>query len=310
MIDAVVLIVGGAGDAHAAAVARRLATRGLTAAYLDFNKFPAEAAITWDPIRRRGSLELQGGALDLDRVRSVYWRTADPTRAAKGLRADLHAFAEQETRKALESLLRGLGRPIVNPPAAIAAHRCKPVQSAAVAALGVAVPDTRISSHPDAAAEMFAAHPDGVIIKPVGGGAYARRLTRRDLAREAVIRASPMQYQAWIAGEDLRVYVVGEEVFAGRIVVTKPGCVDFRTDPDHRSEAVTLSGAEAACCVKICRALGMVWTGIDLRRTPAGELVFLEANPSPMFLRFERDTGHPILAALVEILMIGAMRGS
>lgn len=302
MTDEVVLIVGGADDAHAAAVARRLATRGLTAVYLDFRRFPAEAALTWDPIRRRGSLELQDGAVDLARVRSVYWRTADPTRAAKGLRADLHAFAEQETRKALESLLRGLGRPIINPPEAIAAHRCKPVQSAAVAALGVAVPDTRISSHPDAAAEMFAAHPEGVIIKPVGGGAYARRLTRRDLAREAVIRASPMQYQAWIPGEDVRVYVVGERVFAGRIALARAGLVDFRTDPDHHSEAVTLSAAEAACCLNICRALGMVWTGIDFRRTPAGELVFLEANPSPMFLRFERDTGHAILAALVEVV--------
>jgi len=302
----VVLIVGDAGDAHAAAVARSVATRGLSAAYLDFAGFPAAATLAWDPIRRRGSVVLAGERIDLAGVRSVYWRTASPTRAASGLRGDLHGFAEQESRKALESLLRGLACPVVNPPEAIAAHRCKPVQSAAVAALGVSVPDTVITSDPEAAAAMFERHPGGVIIKPVGGGAYARRLTRRDLARAASIRASPMQYQAWIPGEDVRVYVVGEEVFAGRIVVADPDCVDFRTDARHRSEATAWTAAEAELCRRISRTLGMVWTGIDLRRTPAGELVFLEANPSPMFLRFERDTGHPILAALSRLLTVGA----
>lgn len=299
----VVLIVGDAGDAHAAAVAGQVARRGLTAAYLDFTKFPGEATLAWDPIRRRGRLVTDAGAVDLAAVRSVYWRTANPTRAAAGLRGDLHGFAEQESRKALESLVRGLGCPVINPAEAIAGHRCKPVQSATVAALGVAVPDTRISSDPAAAAEMFAAHPEGVIIKPVGGGAYARRLTRRDLARDASIRASPMQYQAWIPGEDVRVYVVGEAVFAGRIVVEDPARVDFRTDPKHFGEALELDAAQAETCRRICRALGMVWTGIDFRRTPAGELVFLEANPSPMFLKFGRDTSHPVLDALVDLLV-------
>ena len=296
------LIVGDAGDAHAAAVARRVTALGLTAAYLDFAKFPAEARVVWDPIRRRGAVITAEMRVELERVRSVYWRSASPTRAAKGLKKALHGFAEQETRKALESLLRGLGCPVVNPPEAIAGHRCKPVQSAAVAGLGVAVPDTVITSDPEAAAEFFEAHPGGVIVKPVGGGAYARRLTRGDLARGDSIRASPMQFQAWIPGEDLRVYVVGEEVLAGRIVLADADRVDFRTDPRHRSEAIALGGEEEALCRRICRALGMVWTGIDLRRTPAGQLVFLEANPSPMFLRFERDTGLEILAGLVRLL--------
>lgn len=303
MSDDVVLIVGGAGDVHAAAVARRVEARGLSAVFLNFADYPAKAGLSWDPIRRGGSLVIAGRRVALDRVRSVYWRTADPTRAGTGLRRDLHGFAEQETRKALESLLRGLGRPILNPAEAIAAHRCKPVQSAAVAGLGVTVPDTLISSDPASVAAMFAAHPEGLIIKPVGGGAYARRMTGRDLERAASIRSSPMQYQAWIAGEDVRVYVIGEAVFAGRIVV-REGNVDFRTDPQHRSEPVALTDEQAAMCRRITGTLGMVWTGIDFRRTPAGDLVFLEANPSPMFLKFEQDTGHPILEALVDRLLM------
>lgn len=301
----VVLIVGDAGDAHASAVARRVAARGATPAFVDFARFPAAAALAWDPIDNAGWIATSEGRVDLAAVRSVYWRTANPTRAAAGLQGALHGFAEAEARRALESLLRGLAVPVVNPPEAIAAHRFKPRQSAMVAALGVRVPATTITSDPAAVAAMFAAHPAGVIIKPVGGGAYARRLTRRDLERSESIRACPMQYQAYVAGEDVRVYVVGEAVLAGRIVVSDPGRVDFRTDPDHRSEAVTIGEDEAAMSRRVARTLGLVWTGIDFRRAQDGTLVFLEANPSPMFLKFERDTGHAIGAALTELLMVG-----
>lgn len=315
-MSSVVLIVGGPDDAHAAAVAAKVTSRGAAAVFLDFNDFPAEATLAWDPIERRGALELASGRLDLAAVRSVYWRTARATRAARGLEERLHRFAEQETRRALESLLQGLGVPVINPATAIAAHRFKPVQSATVAGLGVAVPETVITSDPAAAAAMFHAHPEGVIIKPVGGGAYARRMTRRDLERTDSIRACPMQLQRWIAGEDVRVYVVGDVVCAGRILLKDPGHVDFRTDPTHVSEAVALSDAEARLCRRIARALGLVWTGIDFRRTPAGDLVFLEANPSPMFLRFERDTGLAIGDALADLLVtcgdeaLSAGRGS
>jgi glutathione synthase/RimK-type ligase-like ATP-grasp enzyme len=298
-----VMIVGDEGDAHAAAVARALARRGAAAAFLDFRRFPGAHTLAWEPVGRRGAVRAGAATIAVDALRSTYWRTASATRAPAGLLDALHAFAEQESRRALESLLRGLACPVINSPEAVAAHRYKPVQSATVAALGVAVPETLISNDPAAVAAFVGRQAEGAIVKPVGGGAYARRVGPGDLDRHASIRACPMQYQAYVPGEDLRVYVVGERVFAGRIVTADPRRVDFRTDPSHVSVATTLADEEAATCRRIAAALGLVLAGIDLRRTPAGTPVFLEANPSPMFLRFERDTGHPILAALVDRLL-------
>jgi hypothetical protein len=45
------------------------------------------------------------------------------------------------------------------------------------------------------------------------------------------------------------------------------------------------------------------WTAIDWCLKPTGEYVFLEANPSPMFLHFEQQTGFPITQELVKLLM-------
>ncbi len=46
-----------------------------------------------------------------------------------------------------------------------------------------------------------------------------------------------------------------------------------------------------------------MWAGIDLRRTPAGRFVFLEANPSPMFLGFEAGAGLPLTESLAALLL-------
>ena len=301
------LIVGGPGDAHADAVARRLRARGVAATHLDFADFPATVGLAWDPFTRSGVLECDGRPLALERLRSVYWRTATRTRAPAGLHAGLRGFAEDEARRAIEAMLRALPCPVINTPEAVAAHRFKPLQSAQVAALGVATPATLITNSPAALRAFVAGQAGGVIVKPVGGGAYARRLGAADLERAASIAACPMQYQAFVPGEDVRVYVIDDHVFAGTIVTRGRDHVDFRTDPDHHSVACALEPGAAADCLRIARALGLRFTGIDLRRTDAGELVFLEANPSPMFLRFERDTGHPLLEALVDAL-IGQMK--
>lgn len=306
------LIVGDPDDPHAAAVARGLAARGVPAEHLDFAEFPASAELSWDPLARRGRLERDHRPpIALEDLRSVYWRTATRTRAAAGLQRDAHAFAEDESRRALECMLRSLPCPVINSPAAVAAHRLKPLQTTQVAALGVPTPATLITSSPAALRAFVAAQPRGVIVKPVGGGAYVRKLVPSDLGRAASIRACPMQYQAYIPGEDLRVYVIGERVFAAAVVTSDPEHVDFRTDPTHRSVACTLEPPDVLRCLRLARTLGLAFTGIDFRRTPAGELVFLEANPSPMFLRFAADTGHPLAQALIDLLLTaGAKRAA
>lgn len=45
------------------------------------------------------------------------------------------------------------------------------------------------------------------------------------------------------------------------------------------------------------------WTAIDWHLKLTGEYVFLEANPSPMFLHFEQQTKFPITESLVNLLL-------
>jgi hypothetical protein len=81
--------------------------------------------------------------------------------------------------------------------------------------------------------------------------------------------------------------------------------VDFRDDPSPRIVACDLPVEIAEQSCRIAAALELIWTGIDYRRTPTGEYYFLEANPSPMFLGFEQQTGLPLTAALAALLTAG-----
>ncbi len=56
-------------------------------------------------------------------------------------------------------------------------------------------------------------------------------------------------------------------------------------------------------CLAIAKAFMLEWTAIDWRLQPKGEYIFLEANPSPMFLYFEQQTGFPITQALIQLLI-------
>ena len=94
-----------------------------------------------------------------------------------------------------------------------------------------------------------------------------------------------MTIQEEIPGTNVRVFVAGERVLACEVTT---GEVDFRDDGAPRIVPHELPAEADEMCRTIARTLGLLWTGIDFRLTPDGRYVFLEANPSPMFIGFER----------------------
>ena len=98
----------------------------------------------------------------------------------------------------------------------------------------------------------------------------------------------------------MRSYVLGHTVYTVEI---RSAALDFRDDRTAAVLPVALPAAVQAQCRAIAQTLCLTWTAIDWRLTPWGDYVFLEANPSPMFLHVERHTGFPITQELVHLLM-------
>lgn len=297
-----ILILGGPDDEHAAHIYGHLRGRGRDTEYLDSRSFPAGLTVAFDPIRDDGWLRLPTGRrVGWQAVSAVYWRSYPGVGPVELPDAGQAMIAGNDARGLFESLLMRLPARWVNGWDAFRLHQTKPAQLAMVAEVGLPTPATMLGNDPEAVRAFAAEHPR-CVFKPIQGGAHTRRLTAQHLSDAALQRLAlaPVTIQEEVPGTDIRVFVVGDRVLACEV---RTDSLDFRDDPDPRIVPCELPADVADGCRKAARALHLLWTGIDLRRTPDGRFVFLEANPSPMFLGFEERSGLPLTAALAELLL-------
>jgi hypothetical protein len=255
-----------------------------------------------------GRLRVGGRHLDLAEVTAVYLRPHDarrlPAVAAGGPAgpAARHAAAVEETLAAWLELTPAL---VVNRFSAMAGNGSKPWQLRRIEAAGFRVPETLVTTDPAAAAGFWARHGQ-VVYKSVSGvRSRVARLAPADAGRLADLTACPTQLQRYVPGTDVRVHVVGREVYATEVACDAD---DYRYARAQGRAAprlgeLTLPDDVARRCRRLATALGLAVAGIDLRRTPDGEWYCFEANPSPAFSFYAHATGQPIARAVAGLLV-------
>jgi len=300
-----VLVLGGDDDEHAVHVLTALRDRGVRAEMVDSRMFPQQLRITWDPVTDTGHLVLPGaGRIDFHDIHSVYWRCYNGFTEALLDDPEQAELAANDARSLFESVLVSLPCRWVNGWEAYQLHQTKPAALARVAAMDLGgvlrCPATCLGNDPEAVRD-FVASRERCIFKPVQGGAHTRMVRPAHLTDENLrsLAASPVTIQEYAPGADIRVFVAEKRVLACEILTD---ATDFRDDPHAEITPVMLPDAVADGCLAIARELHLLWTGIDLRRTDDGTYVFLEANPSPMFIGFEDRAGLALTDALLEVL--------
>ncbi|MGB2426439.1 MAG: ATP-grasp domain-containing protein [Alteromonas sp.] len=292
---AVSLIIGQENDPHVTHMSRCLLNRHRKVIVFDASQYPMCHSISWDPLRSEGWLTVADDELRFADICSVYWRYFPALNTT-----DL--IAAQDSMSTIKTLLSEPHINWVNGLNAIEGHKVKPRQLNLAHRLGAKIPSTYVGNCVQAAQRFLAQHRQ-VIYKPVHGGAHTRWLDADKRALEhlaSVLTQAPVTLQSYICGTDIRTYVIGNQTFSVEFTSDR---VDYRTDPDCRAEAVAIPSTVQKLARRIMRGLGMQWTAIDWRCDADGRFHFLEANPSPMFLAVEQDTGLPISEALTELLM-------
>jgi glutathione synthase/RimK-type ligase-like ATP-grasp enzyme len=311
-----VLIVSTLADPHARAVIEALAARGTQAELLDLADYPGKLTLTlgFDDGKHRFQLRRPGqGELDLDEVRAVWWRRPSAFGLPATLRNPAHRrLALSETQTAFYGLFEAMSAFWINPPARDASASHKPYQLALAQRLGLEIPQTMMTSDPENAREFWRVCDGDVIYKQFiclpEAWSETRRLgeTETKIA-DTSIRLAPVIFQRHVAAvADLRVTIVGDEIFAAAVDVRKLDYdVDVRLNLNARHVACELPDDVAAMLRALMRQLGLIYGAIDLRLTEDGRYVFLEINPAGQFLYVEDQTGQPITAALAARLAEG-----
>lgn len=309
-----ILVVSFPEEEHTQEVIRRLDDAGREVALMDLSDFPTRAGMSlrWQTGEPACSLvQTATGTIDLERVRAAWWRRVcpfqiDPNVAIPSQRA----FAESETSHAVHGMLDTLNCHWVNPRAADdAAHR-KPYQWAVAQSVGLTLPRTLVTNRPEEAREFIAEVGVGkTVFKAFLATLEAWRETRlvepEDLERLDLVRHAPVIFQEYIEGVDLRITVVGDQLFAGEIDARNTSYpVDMRMVIGEAGvRAVELPADVKAKLLRLQQKLGLYYGAIDMRRTPSGEYVFFEVNPAGQWLFVEERTGQPISQAIADLLM-------
>ena len=308
-----ILIISHSSDVHTQQVARALERRGHTPFLLDFSRFPSKSSIRFDFGRRHDKQlhDAEWGDADLCQVRAVWWRRPQPFDIPQEMAHPLYRmFATAEAREVFGGLSGLLDAQWINVPERDdLAHR-KVFQLRTAERLGLALPDTLVTTSPEAAREfIYRPGANGTVFKAFSGTPQAWRETRlvgeAELAHLDAVRLAPVIFQAYVPGVDVRVTVIGEQMFAADIDIGSGDYpVDFRMNYENlRIRPLALPDAVERDIRALMASLGLVYGAIDFRRTPEGQYVFLEINPAGQWLFVEQHTRQPITEAMADALV-------
>ena len=306
-----ILVCGGLADTVTELVCARIEHLGYDYRLLDLGRYPDGYTIswTWDGPHPEGSIRGPDWILDIAELSGVYVRYLglDGHAPMSSVPDGFEDAALAECQAGLAVFLDQLPCPVVNRIAPGMSNHSKPYQALAIRQTGLRTPRTLITSDPAAAREFYDAGGGQVVFKSLSGiRSVVRRMTDSDLDRLELLRHGPAQFQSFVPGDNIRVHVVGGELFATRC---RSEIVDYRyarrQGGSVTMEPVSLPDWVRAACFALGPAAGLLISGIDLKETPDGEYYCFEVNPSPGFSWYEQETGQPISAALVELLRRG-----
>lgn len=319
-----VLVVTHGVDDHAPGVVRELQSRGARVVRFDTETYPTRSSVRLEVRdgRTQPRFLLEAGELSGEEIGAVWYRHVRLPLAEHVEDGDARALAESELRASLDGILLTIDAYWLNHPHSNLLARHKPLQLALAVQEGFTVPDTCITDDPQTVRELYEAWDGRMAAKLVGGQlpvavgerqyvVYTTLVTEEDLALDASLSACPVIYQRYVEKAfELRVTVVGDEVFAARIYSQESdgGTIDWRhaLSASIRYEVHELDPDIADRCRRLARRLRLEFAGIDLIVTPDGETVFLEVNAAGQWAWLEQATRLPISAAIAERLIAGA----
>jgi hypothetical protein len=257
-----------------------------------------------------GTLRVKDDEIDLGKVSAAYIRPFDSRwlplvqKAGPDSPEWRHAVRVEDALISWSEIAPAL---VINRPAAMASNSSKPYQSEQIRACGFRIPDTLVTTDSRAALEFWRMH-GTVIYKSVSSTrSIVSRLTAEHVGRLDDICWCPTQFQQHIPGNDYRIHVVGDRVFACEIVSSADDYRFAMTQQDRvELRRFEVPAVIAQRCIGLTASLGLVVAGIDLRRTPDDEWVCFEANAVAGFTYYQDATGDRIDEAIARLLVEGS----
>ncbi|MBN3817315.1 hypothetical protein G3N57_12150 [Paraburkholderia sp. Se-20369] len=192
---------------------------------------------------------------------------------------------------------------VANRPSAMCSNNSKPYQTQLIRRYGFLIPATLITNDP-LLVQQFRTQHGRIVYKSISSmrSIVSEWIPGRSPGLEK-LRYLPTQFQALVPGKNIRVHVAGDAVFATEII---SDALDYRyAGRDGLAitmRRISLPPEVEEKCLSLTLALGLVFSGIDLKHTPDDRWYCFEVNTSPGYSYFQEQSGQKIADALVTFL--------
>jgi glutathione synthase/RimK-type ligase-like ATP-grasp enzyme len=310
------LIVTNRGDYTADWLILELESRGAQFVRFNTEDFPSYAGVTWGSSGDR-VLQLGAATHRLETFRSVWFRRPVSPVFPGNLTPEMQRWAADEAQEVLDGLWRTHDALWVNHPECNRAASSKIEQLKTAVQLGMDVPDTLVSGEPAEVRAFAAAHRSAVICKPLRWGRvptdggeklfFTSKIDADNLSVLEPLGPEPYCFQELVQKRhDIRVTVIGEQVFAVRIEsqVDHEAAIDWRRKGESLAHVPQeLPDRIQRQCIELVRHYGLQFAAIDFAERPDGRWTFFEVNPNGQWAWIEQLTGLPLRAALADLLL-------
>lgn len=259
-----------------------------------------------------GIIRLQEQEYRLEELQGVYLRLMDHRHlpeADTGRHPEVHKDKTNKIavfHELLTEWMEVASCRVMNRASDMGSNMSKPYQAQIIKRCGFKTPVTLISNEPDTVRDFQRKH-KRVIYKSISSvRSIVVELDAVKLMNIDKLKHLPTQFQAYVPGNDIRVHVVGDVLFATEVLSE---AVDYRyanrDGLDVNMKHVQLPLEVEAACYRLSKDLSLPLCGIDLRLTPENDYFCFEVNPSPGYSYYQGNTGQDISGGIARYLEYG-----
>lgn len=302
MSAATVLVLGLPGEPCVRSVLTALSALDLHIAHWNPRDLSNDIELVFEHGVVDGVAVVDGEVVELRSVSAVFDRLSDVEMTPEFRRLDPNGPLATNVTRA-QSLVRSwcdiAPCRVVNRPSMNDNNSAKPFQAMLIRPF-FDVPSSLSTNAMDDALAFVASHERVVYKSNSGERSIVTELDIHDLEAQApALRRCPVLFQEYIEGTDVRVHVVGENVFATAV---EANGMDYRYSGDAQWRGTEIPDDIALRCIELAAWLQLELSGIDLRLRPDGGVTCFEVNPCPAFEAYEAATGQPLAAAVADLL--------
>lgn len=250
-------------------------------------------------------------SVTLGDVSSVLYRRAFTPQ----IRGEYGKFRSREFKAAFEGVLLSLDDTVrwVNPLRTTEIAEHKALQLFIAKQIGFNIPETLVSNYPPDVREFLTGQATP-LAKPVSHGlileshgqrsVYAELIDKHEEINDEEVRSAPIIFQGAIVEKvDIRMTIIGSEVFTVAIDKLAHGDIDWRKSPNEVVyKVVTPPDDVVQMCHQLMAKFELLYAAIDFVIGSQGEWFFLEVNPVGEWAWLEEALGLPMRQAFEKLL--------